>query len=151
MSPSSSLHPDLAPGLHTYQGSCQCGAVRFEVDFDPSAGTSRCNCTSCTKTAWWGLHVKPDAFRLLSGEQVLRDYSRSEASHARFCGVCGTRTFGHGVIPEMGGAYYSASVHCLDDVDLTGIQVTYVDGLHDTWATLAVAPHVNPFAPLPAR
>lgn len=132
--------------LQTYKGSCSCGAVRFEVDFDPGQGTNRCNCTACTKSAWWGIYVKPEAFRLLSGGDRVRDYSRSEAVHVQFCGVCGNRLFGYGNLPELGGAYCSVNANCLDGVDLTGIQVTYLDGLHDTWATLAVAPYVSPFA-----
>jgi hypothetical protein len=144
MSNSASAQNPISPGVRTYKGSCQCGAVRFEVDFDPSQGTTRCNCTICTKTSWWGINVKPGAFRLLSGREVLGDYSRSEASHARFCTVCGIRSFGHGNIPEMGGEYYSVNVNCLDGAHLAGIQVTYLDGLHDTWAQLAVAPYVDP-------
>ena len=92
-------------GVQTYRGSCQCGAVRFEVGLDLSAGTIRCNCTSCTKTGWWSMVVKPEAFRLVAGQEVLGDYSRSEASHARFCGVCGVRVFSHGNVPQLGGGF----------------------------------------------
>lgn len=130
--------------IRTYKGSCHCGAVHFEADFDPSAGTTRCNCTVCTKTGWWGATMKPSAFRLLSGQEALGDYSRSEAGHARFCKVCGLRTFGHGNIPELGGEYYSVNLNCLDGADLTGVPVSYLDGRHDTWAELAVAPYVDP-------
>ncbi|HYI01324.1 GFA family protein [Hyalangium sp.] len=131
--------------IQTYKGSCPCGAVRFEADLDPSAGTTRCNCTSCAKTGWWGATMKPSAFRLVSGGEVLSDYSRSEAGHARFCKVCGVRTFGHGNIPELGGEYYSVNLNCLDGADLSGVQVSYLDGLHDTWQQLAAAPYVSPF------
>jgi hypothetical protein len=131
--------------IRTYKGSCQCGAVKFEADFDPSSGTTRCNCTVCTKTAWWGIVVKPSAFRLLSGQEVLGDYSRSEAGHGRFCKICGVRTFGHGHLSFLGGDYYSVNLNCLDDVDLSGVPVSYLDGRHDTWAKLAVAPYVSPF------
>lgn len=131
--------------IQTYRGSCQCGAVKFEADFDPSAGTSRCNCTVCTKTGWWGTIVKPSAFRLLSGQEVLGDYSRSEAGHARFCKICGVRAFGHGHLSFLGGDYYSVNLNCLDDADLSGVPVSYLDGRHDTWAQLAVAPYVSPF------
>ena len=134
-------------GVRTYRGSCQCGAVRFEADFNPSAGTTRCNCSICTKTAWWGMNVKPEAFRLVAGQEVLRDFSRHEAIHARFCGVCGIRVFGHGNIPELGGAFYGVNLNCLDGAELSGTPVRYLDGLHDTWAELAVAPYVSPFSP----
>jgi hypothetical protein len=145
MSNSASVQTTTNAGIRTYKGSCPCGAVRFEADFDPSAGTTRCNCTVCTKTGWWGAIVKPGAFRLLAGQEVLGDYSRSEAGHARFCKVCGVRTFGHGNIPELGGDYYSVNLNCLDGADLSGVPVSYLDGLHNTWAELAVAPYVNPF------
>ncbi|EPX64303.1 glutathione-dependent formaldehyde-activating, GFA [Cystobacter fuscus DSM 2262] len=134
-------------GVRTYRGSCQCGAVRFEADFNPSAGTTRCNCTICTKTAWWGMNVKPESFRLVAGQEVLRDFSRHEAIHAHFCGVCGIRVFGHGNIPELGGAFYGVNLNCLDGAELSGAPVRYLDGLHDTWAELAVAPYVSPFSP----
>lgn len=145
MSNATSVQTKKTAGFGTYRGSCQCGAVRFEADFDPSQGTTRCNCTVCTKTGSWGVLMKPSAFRLLSGQEVLGDYSRSEAGHARFCKVCGVRTFGHGDIPELGGAYYSVNLNCLDGVDLAGVPVRYLDGLHNTWAELAVAPYVSPF------
>jgi len=141
----------MTPGVRTYKGSCQCGAVRFEFDFDPSAGTTRCNCTVCRKTAYWGTCVKPSAFRLLSGEEALGDFSRSEAGHARFCKVCGIRAFGHGDIAQLGGAFCSVNLNCLDDADLSGVPVMYLDGLHDTWAQLATAPYVDPFEAVKQR
>jgi hypothetical protein len=137
----------LPAGLKTLKGSCHCGAVRYEVDYDASTGTGRCNCSICTKSAWWGINVKPGAFRLLSGEESLSDYSRSAAAHNRFCKVCGIRCFGHGDVPEIGGAYYSVNVHTLDGVDFDGVKVTYLDGRSDTWALLNEAPHANPFRP----
>ncbi len=146
MSNAASEHTTTTPGLRTYKGSCACRAVRFEADFDPSAGTTQCNCTICTKTRAWGIIVKPSAFRLIAGEEVLGDHSRYEAGHARFCKTCGIRVFGHGNIPELGGEFCSVNLNCLDDADLTGVPVAYLDGLHDTWAPIGSTTYVSPFS-----
>jgi len=122
--------------LKTYQGSCHCGTVRYELDTDLSEGTGRCNCSICAKRRFWGTTVRPEQFRLLSGEDALGDYRfNTESVHHRFCRTCGVATFGHGYIEEVGGAFYSVSLATIDgaEEDLAGAPVKYMDGANNNW------------------
>ncbi|MDB5041215.1 MAG: glutathione-dependent formaldehyde-activating [Candidatus Eremiobacteraeota bacterium] len=118
----------------TYSGTCHCGAVRFEADIDLGAGTFKCNCPICTKTRMWGAIVRPEDFRLLRGEDRLKDYQPDGVHHV-FCTNCGVRPYGWGE-ESSGGKFYAVRLACLDDVEdeeLAGAPVTYSDGRNDRY------------------
>jgi hypothetical protein len=117
----------------TYHGSCHCKAIKFEADIDLAAvGTGKCNCTSCWKRRWWSVKVAADDFRSLGGEEHF-----SKPGAKGFCTQCGVTPYNRVDAAEWNdGAYVSANVACLDDLDpaeLMAAPVQYFDGLHDNW------------------
>ncbi|HKO94041.1 MAG TPA: GFA family protein [Polyangiaceae bacterium] len=116
------------------QGSCHCGAVRFEVRLEPGSKGSRCNCSICSKTGVTSFLVKPESFTLLTPEADLRSYEQGfKISKRYFCPHCGIHCFGRGHLPEVGGDYVSINANCLDDLEPTTIESVYWDGRHNNW------------------
>jgi hypothetical protein len=122
----------------TYRGSCHCGQVKFEADIDLSAGTGKCNCTSCWKRRWWSVKVRPEDFRALGGAEQLSKYRGGSATgHGGFCKQCGVIPYSWTDAAEWNdGASVSVNVAALDDLDpaeLLEAPVTFYDGRANNW------------------
>lgn len=120
----------------TYKGSCKCGRVKFEADVDfATAETHKCNCTSCWKSRWWSVKVKPEAFRATAGESELSKYTPGKSGG--FCKHCGVTPYSYVPAAEWNsGEEFSVNVAALDDLEpaeLLGTTVKYYDGKADNW------------------
>jgi hypothetical protein len=121
------------PNVTKHAGGCHCGAVRFEVMVDTTAATM-CNCSICAKLGQIGGSVKPDAFKLLAGEDNLGLYEwGAKIGHRRFCKTCGIHVFAPGHLAELGGDFVSINFLCLDDFDPLDAKLGYWDGRHNNW------------------
>ena len=113
--------------LHTYEGGCQCGRVRFRVTAD-IGDVLDCNCSICTKKGFLHLIVPPEQFTLLSGADALTTYTFNTgiAKHT-FCRVCGMHAF---YVPRSDPDKIDVNVRCLDNVDVAAVHAKRFDGRH---------------------
>ena len=119
-----------------YQGSCHCGAVRFEAELDLTQSTFRCNCSICRRTRFWAAVAQEGDFRLLAGEAELTQYLfNTKKNQHYFCRHCGVRAFGIGTETPI-GKMVGVNVGCLTDVsdeELSRLPTTCIDGRNDRW------------------
>lgn len=75
-------------------GGCLCGGVRFEVD-GPLASASYCHCTRCQRRSGTAAsaqaRVAPGSFRLLSGEELVREFRLADGWAKCFCATCSSQ------------------------------------------------------------
>ena len=75
----------------TYQGGCQCGAVRYEVTGEPQH-VALCHCNDCRKSSGapmvaWAAFTDAQ-FKLVKGEPVT--FNSSGSAMRSFCPKCGS-------------------------------------------------------------
>jgi hypothetical protein len=77
-------------------GGCNCGAVRFEVS-EPFQSSMYCHCTRCQRrtgtAASANARARPEAFRIVQGEDRLRSWVPVDGAPKFFCGDCGSALF----------------------------------------------------------
>lgn len=95
------------------QGSCSCGAVRFELS-EPPKMMGTCHCTRCRKMgASVMVFVTHESFRLTHGQDMITTLEASPPYiyNRTFCSRCGT------ALGEIGSEAPSFPIvaNCLDD------------------------------------
>lgn len=76
------------------KGSCNCGAVCYEVTSEPQ-GPSLCHCGQCRKQSGhvWSSAYVADTALVITQDQGLKWYASSDAAKRGFCGTCGSFLF----------------------------------------------------------
>ncbi|GLK87871.1 GFA family protein [Pseudomonas turukhanskensis] len=111
--------------LQQYQGSCHCGAVRFQIETDFPELT-QCDCSICRRKNALMVAVHESRFQLLAGEDALTEYQfNTHVARHFFCKVCGIYPFHRKrSMPD----HFGINVFCLEDFDPTGIHVRQAVG-----------------------
>jgi hypothetical protein len=107
------------------QGSCHCGAIRFEIETDFPELTM-CDCSICKKKNALMVKVHESKFRLLAGAAQLTEYhTHTHTARHNFCSVCGIYPFHRKrVTPDNLGI----NVHCLEGANLDGVPIRQAVG-----------------------
>jgi hypothetical protein len=110
-----------------YTGSCQCGAVAYEVDADLTT-TVTCDCSRCRRMGFVLTFAPASAFTLLRGEEALTEFlfNRHAIRHL-FCRTCGVESFARGRMPD-GTETVAINANCLDGVDPRALPSRHVHG-----------------------
>ena len=111
--------------MRKYEGSCHCGAVRFEIESDFPELT-KCDCSLCRRRNALKVKVHESRLRLLSGADSLAEYTfHTKTARLYFCRVCGIYPFHRKrVTPD----HFGVNVHCLAGFDPTGVPVRQAVG-----------------------
>jgi len=111
-----------------FEGSCHCGAVRFEVDAQPPQQAISCNCSHCRRKGFLLSFFPAEQFTLLQGEEALFSYRfNTHKIEHRFCRHCGTQPFAEGANPD-GTAVRAVNLRCVPSIDLDALTLQRFDG-----------------------
>lgn len=111
--------------LESYQGSCHCGCVRFEVSTDISQGAV-CDCSICRRRGAVMVRCEEKDLTILQGGDSLTCYPfNTQAAQHYFCKVCGIYTF-HKMrkFPEK----FGVNTGCLEGVDAHRLSPAFIEG-----------------------
>ena len=115
------------------EGSCLCGAVRWQFDGVPDGATA-CNCTACRRYgALWAYDYEGEGIRV-SGDT--RPFVRGKALSFNFCPGCGCVAYWRGQrTDEEGRRRIAVNLRLTDPDAVAKIPIDHFDGF-DTFDDL---------------
>lgn len=138
--------------MKTYQGSCHCGFVRFEVDADIDH-VRVCDCSICHKRGALLFRVPNDAVRLITplSEMALYKWG-SETAEDYFCPKCGILPFRRPSVPteqelQSGSKMFygwAVNTRCLDGFDPSTVAIDKIERAGVPIDDVIASAEVNP-------
>jgi hypothetical protein len=117
----------------TTEGSCHCGAIRFEVE-TPPATVTECNCSVCRRTGVLWAYYSPGQVRFVAGDNATDVYIWGDRSlRLHRCKVCGLIT--HWAPLDKTLDRMGVNARLMDPAVLAAARVRKIDGA-DTWKYL---------------
>jgi hypothetical protein len=115
------------------EGSCHCGAVRWQFDGQPDGATA-CNCTVCRRYGMlWVYDYVDEGIRVVGHTQA---YVRGKAIEFHFCPVCGCVVCWRGLETDTAGRRRTAvNLRLAEPEAVAQIPIDHFDGL-DTYDDL---------------
>ncbi len=114
--------------MSKHHGSCQCGAVEYEVEGLDTEHGIVCNCSRCRRLGSVLSFVPRDQFTLLTGEDHLEEYlfNKNVIRH-QFCKTCGIECFAYGQMPD-GSPMAAINLNTVDGIDPRVVETQAYDG-----------------------
>jgi hypothetical protein len=115
------------------EGSCLCGAVRWQFDGQPDGATA-CNCTACRRYgALWAYDYENHGIRV-SGET--KPFVRGKALSFNFCPSCGCVAYWRGQrTDEQGRRRIAVNLRLAEPDAVAKVPIDHFDGF-DTFDDL---------------
>ena len=111
----------------TYQGSCHCSAIRFQVE-GTLENAMECNCSHCNRKRFLLWFVPKAQFTLETPDASLTSYkfNKHVIDHL-FCPTCGVQAFAYGADPD-GNEVVAVNIRCLENIDQSAVTKIPFDG-----------------------
>ncbi|WP_421862839.1 GFA family protein [Motiliproteus sp.] len=116
--------------MERYQGSCHCGAVKFQFNGDRIDRGIRCNCSLCVRKGALMLPylLTRDQLQIKTETDSLGLYQfGSKVAKHYFCKHCGIYTF-HETLRAPGSC--RVNLGCIDGLDVESLEIQHFDGKH---------------------
>ncbi len=113
--------------MATYQGSCHCGKIAYEVEGN-IAEVVDCNCSLCSRRGYLLAFLPGSALHLRTPEENLATYTfNTHRIKHHFCPTCGCAPFGLGK-NHKGEPMVAVNLRCLQNLDIAALPVKHFDG-----------------------